>query len=239
MSKDEEQTTPCPGLPLPLSSLNHVSLLCKSVTVSTEFYENVLGFQLVRRPPSFDFVGAWLFNYGVGIHLLPCKSLDDLPKKTEINPRDNHISFQCADMFLAEKRLQEMAIKYKKRVVEDGGLYVDQLFFHDPDANMIEICNCDNLPVIPVRSSTSSNVRSTSPRLNSLPKPNPTPKLQREESRSEIALVPMNVAATPQMDFPPLKKEIEATGPGSRSRYSSDALDDKKLFFLDIMDFFL
>eukprot|EP00253_Pinus_taeda_P010196 PITA_10196 len=230
MSKDEERSTPC-SLPLPLSSLNHVSLLCKSVPVSTEFYENVLGFHVVRRPPSFDFVGVWLFNYGVGIHLLQCKSLDDLPKKTEINPRDNHISFQCPDMFLAEKRLQEMNIKYKKRVVEDGGLYVDQLFFHDPDGNMIEICNCENLPVIPVRS--PSAVRSTSLRL-SLPQPNP--KLEREDSLSEIALVPVNVA-TPAMDFTPLKKEIEATAPGSR--YSSDALDDKKLFFLDIMDFFL
>jgi hypothetical protein len=166
----------------------------------------------------------------VGIHLLQCQSLDDLPKKTEINPRDNHISFQvnfkvptsplrdyyyslqdvlhvivvliivvfplqCPDMFLVEKRLQEMDIKYKKRVVEDGGLYVDQLFFHDPDGYMIEICNCENLPVIPVRS--TSSVRSTSLRF-SLPQSNP--KLEREDSRSEIALVPMN-AATAQMDF--------------------------------------
>jgi hypothetical protein len=33
------------------------------------------------------------------------------------------------------------------------------------------------------------------------------------------------------------EKEIEATVP--ESRYSSDALDDKKPFFLDIMDFYL
>eukprot|EP00253_Pinus_taeda_P033331 PITA_33331 len=228
MPKEEEQM-PCP-LPLPLLSLNHVSLLCRSVTASTEFYVNLLGFQLVRRPSSFDFVGAWLFNYGVGIHLLQCKSLDDLPKKTEINPTDNHISFQCPDMFLVEKRLQEMDIKYKKSVVEDGGLYVDQIFFHDPDGYMIEICNCENLPIIPVRS--PSSVRSTSLQF-SLPQPNP--KLQREDSRSEIALVPMNVT-TAQMDFTPYKKGI-ATGPVRC--YSSYALDDKKPFFLDIMDFYL
>ena len=40
-------------------SLNHVSFVCKYVTDSTEFYENVLGFQQVRRPSSFDFEGAW------------------------------------------------------------------------------------------------------------------------------------------------------------------------------------
>eukprot|EP00253_Pinus_taeda_P017112 PITA_17112 len=197
MSKEEQ--IPCP-LPLPVLSLNHVSLLCKSVTASTEFYVNVLGFQLVRRPSSFDFVGAWLFNYGVGMHLLQSKSLDDLPKRTEIDPRDNHISFQCPDMFLVEKGLQEMDIKYKKRVVEDGGLYVDQIFFHDPDGYMIEICNCENLPVIPAHSSSSA-------RSISLPfsLPHSNPKLEPEDNHSQIALVPANVA-TAQMDFTPLSK---------------------------------
>jgi len=103
-------------------------------------------------------------------------------------------------MFLVEKKLQDMDINYKKRVVEDGGLYVDQLFFHDPDGYMIEICNCENLPVTPVRS--TSSVRSTSLRF-SLPQSNT--KLERKDSSSEIALVPMN-AATAQMDFLPLSK---------------------------------
>jgi catechol 2,3-dioxygenase-like lactoylglutathione lyase family enzyme len=114
------------------------------------FYENVLGFVPVKRPGSFDFSGAWLFNYGVGIHLLQSKNPGDLPKKSEINPRDNHVSFQCESMQLVERRLQDLRIKYLKRVVEEGGVYLDQLFIHDPDGFMIEICNCDNLPVVPL-----------------------------------------------------------------------------------------
>nr|GFA54608.1 hypothetical protein [Tanacetum cinerariifolium] len=78
-----------------------------------DFYTNVLGFVPIRRPGSFDFDGAWLFNY-------------------------------------VEKKLKEMGITYKRQRVEEGGIYVDQLFFHDPDGFMIEICNCDNLPVIPL-----------------------------------------------------------------------------------------
>lgn len=31
-----------------------------------------------------------------------------------------------------------------------GGIEVDQLFFRDPDGFMIEICNCDSLPVVPL-----------------------------------------------------------------------------------------
>jgi catechol 2,3-dioxygenase-like lactoylglutathione lyase family enzyme len=47
------------GNPLHLKSLNHVSLVCKSVEESIDFYQNVLGFVPIRRPGSFDFDGAW------------------------------------------------------------------------------------------------------------------------------------------------------------------------------------
>lgn len=66
---------------------------------------------------------------------------------------------QCESMAKVEIKLQEMDIKYVKTRVEEGGIHVDQLFFHDPDGLMIEICNCDNLPVIPL---TGDSVQSCS-----------------------------------------------------------------------------
>ncbi|KAF0925913.1 hypothetical protein E2562_018716 [Oryza meyeriana var. granulata] len=135
---------------LPLASLNHISIVCRSVQESLRFYTDVLGFIPVRRPGSFDFDGAWLFNYGIGIHLLQAEDPDSLPGKTEINPKDNHISFQCESMVAVERRLKELGIPYVQRCVEEGGIYVDQIFFHDPDGFMIEICNCDNLPIVPL-----------------------------------------------------------------------------------------
>ncbi|RDX83737.1 hypothetical protein CR513_35318 [Mucuna pruriens] len=45
---------------LPLLSLNHVSFVCKSVSESVKFYEDVLGFVLIKRPSSFKFEGAWV-----------------------------------------------------------------------------------------------------------------------------------------------------------------------------------
>ncbi|TVU17322.1 hypothetical protein EJB05_33346 [Eragrostis curvula] len=135
---------------LPLASLNHISIVCRSVEASLRFYTDVLGFVPIRRPGSFDFNGAWLFNYGIGIHLLQSEDPDSLPEKREINPKDNHISFQCESMMAVERRLKELGIPYVQRVVEEGGINVDQIFFHDPDGFMIEICNCDNLPVIPL-----------------------------------------------------------------------------------------
>ncbi|KAG5537580.1 hypothetical protein RHGRI_024884 [Rhododendron griersonianum] len=136
------------GNPLHLTSLNHISLICKSVEESMGFYTKVLGFVPIRRPDSFDFDGAWLFSYGIGIHLLQSEDPEIMPKKREINPKDNHISFQSIGA--VEKKLKEMGIEYMRQQVEEGGIYVDQLFFHDPDGFMIEICNCDNLPIIPL-----------------------------------------------------------------------------------------
>lgn len=62
-------------------------------------------------------------------------------------------------MATVEQKLEEMKIEYVKSRVDEGGIYVDQLFFHDPDGTMMEICNCDNLPVIPL---TPDTVRSCS-----------------------------------------------------------------------------
>ncbi|XP_023755172.1 glyoxylase I 4 [Lactuca sativa] len=135
---------------MPLLSLNHVSFICKSVRKSVKFYSDVLGFVLIRRPSSFDFEGAWLFNDGIGIHLL---EVETTPTKiTAINPKDNHISFQCTDMDIIIKKLEGLGIKYVTAVVKEGGVEVNQLFFHDPDGYMIEICNCHVLPVLPITS---------------------------------------------------------------------------------------
>jgi len=115
-----------------------------------DFYQTILGFVPIRRPGSFDFDGAWLFGHGIGIHLLQSSDPESLPVKKAINPKDNHISFQCESMGVVEKKLKEMGLDYVRAKVVEGGIEVDQLFFHDPDGFMIEICNCDNLPVIPL-----------------------------------------------------------------------------------------
>ncbi|KAK9074315.1 hypothetical protein SSX86_006913 [Deinandra increscens subsp. villosa] len=138
---------------LPLMSLNHVSRLCKSVEDSVKFYEKALGFVPIERPQSFDFDGAWLFNYGIGIHLVQAKDENKLPDSSELDPMDNHISFQCEDMEALEQKLKDLDVKYMKRTVggeEDG--VIDQLFFNDPDGFMIEICNCENVKLKPQRS---------------------------------------------------------------------------------------
>ena len=45
-----------------------------------------------------------------------------------------------------------MGMRYATAVVEDEGAKVDQVFFHDPDGYMIELCNCENIPILPLSS---------------------------------------------------------------------------------------
>ncbi|CAM6117764.1 unnamed protein product [Calypogeia fissa] len=139
---------------LPLSCLNHISRTCSNLSAAENFYENLLGFVQIKRP-GFDFDGAWLFNYGIGIHLLQSDNGNVLAQEREIDPMSDHISFQCEDISMVEMKLQENNVKYVRRMVEEGGIIVDQIFFHDPDGFMIEVCNCDQLPVVPLGRSPS------------------------------------------------------------------------------------
>lgn len=60
---------------------------------------------------------------------------------------------QCTDVGLVKRRLQEMGMRYVTALVEaDDGIKVDQVFFHDPDGYMIELCNCENIPILPLSS---------------------------------------------------------------------------------------
>jgi hypothetical protein len=46
-----------------------------------------------------------------------------------------------------ESQLTAVERPFVKQCIVEDGVRVTQLFFHDPDCNMIEVCNCDQLPV--------------------------------------------------------------------------------------------
>ena len=59
------------------------------------------------------------------------------------------LELQCEDVQGAERTLKEMNIKYVKRIVEEERIYMDQIFIHDPHGYMVEICDCEKLPMEP------------------------------------------------------------------------------------------
>lgn len=95
-----------------------------------------------------------LYCFGKAIQLMSILWLRagvPLPRSTSINPLADHLSFQAdAELTQIEAHLNELGIHFVRQKVKEGDIIVDQLFFHGPDNEMIEICNCECLPVHPI-----------------------------------------------------------------------------------------
>jgi hypothetical protein len=74
-----------------------------------------------------------------------------LKRGAELCASSDHISFQ-ADTSLDDcaRRLGALGVPFVRERVQDGGVVVEQLFFHTPDNLVIEVCNCESLPIRPL-----------------------------------------------------------------------------------------
>jgi catechol 2,3-dioxygenase-like lactoylglutathione lyase family enzyme len=122
--------------PLPVTAVNHVAVTTRQVERSAAFYRDVLGFRPVARP-NFDFNGAWLFNYGLMIHIIENQQVPALGTDGEIRTRDNHLALHSDDLARTEQLLREHGVAYRKTEIKDRG--IKQIFFCDPDGHHIEI----------------------------------------------------------------------------------------------------
>jgi catechol 2,3-dioxygenase-like lactoylglutathione lyase family enzyme len=119
---------------LPIKGLHHVALTTRSAERSAAFYCEVLGFQQLRRPP-FNFRGAWLYGYGLQIHIIenPDKAPDPA---AEIDSRANHLAFAVEKIEPVRELLEARAVEFRERVNAGG---TQQIFFRDPDGHFIEV----------------------------------------------------------------------------------------------------
>jgi catechol 2,3-dioxygenase-like lactoylglutathione lyase family enzyme len=126
---------------LPIRGINHIARATHRPDESIAFYRDLLGFREIQRPP-FNFRGAWLYNYGVQIHIIenPGAALD--PQRT-IDGRDNHLALHVDDVELAKQRLREQGIEYFEQVNAGG---VHQVFFRDPDGHLVEVATYPPTP---------------------------------------------------------------------------------------------
>jgi catechol 2,3-dioxygenase-like lactoylglutathione lyase family enzyme len=127
--------------PLPIRSLNHIAVVTSRLEESLKFYREVLGFRDLPRP-NFKFAGAWLFNYGLMIHIIAQDS--DGGRTDEIQTRDAHIALHTDDLDAVERLLKEHGVPFRKNEVPERN--VKQVFFQDPDGFHIEIGTYPPLP---------------------------------------------------------------------------------------------
>lgn len=65
-----------------------------------------------------------LFGYGIGVHLIHGQPVR---RAAEIDPRADHLSFQCNSMADVEDRLKHWGIKYVKEIILEGPAKVQQV----------------------------------------------------------------------------------------------------------------
>ena len=132
---------------LPIASFNHIAREVFSLEKSRQFYVDILGFQVIPRP-MFDCSGYWLYGYGLSLHLVATQVPDErkITKKARIKhfstqlPRVDHIAFISNDIQAVKAILDKSHVYYKHEITTVAG--IEQLFFFDPDGNVLEISNC-------------------------------------------------------------------------------------------------
>ena len=127
--------------PLPIRSIHHVARVSRHLDESRAFYRDVLGFREIPRP-QIGFPGAWLFNYGVQIHLI----VNDAPQGRHdlIETRDNHLAFYVDDVDAVEQLLEAHGVPFRVNLQRETN--IKQIFFHDPDGHHIEIGSYPKTP---------------------------------------------------------------------------------------------
>ena len=116
--------------------LNHIGIPSADPARAAEFYCDVLGFEMTKRP-SFSFDGRWLYRADVGpmIHIIHDEN--HVPPAGPINTRGSHFAMQCTEIDRAVEQLKQRGIEWVERVLPDHGYR--QIFFNDPDGNIIEL----------------------------------------------------------------------------------------------------
>lgn len=126
--------------PLAIQRVHHVARVTRRPLESIAFYRDVLGFRELKRP-NFNFRGAWLFNYGVQIHII--ENTQAAPAPAAISPRENHLALEVLDLAAAKQNLNDRGIPFFEQV-NAGGIH--QVFFQDPDGHIIEIATYGPTP---------------------------------------------------------------------------------------------
>ena len=110
---------------------------------------DLLGFKVVPRPP-FEAEGFWLFGHGLSLHIVASR----FPRERRLSlrarvaqiksalPRCDHVAFTSGDLDTVRATLERLDIFFLEDFPVAGATSFRQIFFLDPDGNVIEISNC-------------------------------------------------------------------------------------------------
>jgi catechol 2,3-dioxygenase-like lactoylglutathione lyase family enzyme len=113
---------------LPISQIDHCSVIITDVDRSRRYYRDVLGLTEIPKPRTFDFVVLWFQLGNQQLHFL----LRDRPDA--ISPR--HFALRVTDAQAARAHFLRLGLPVEETTPIPGA---DRFFTADPDGNRIEI----------------------------------------------------------------------------------------------------
>jgi catechol 2,3-dioxygenase-like lactoylglutathione lyase family enzyme len=117
---------------MPISGMNHFTVLTSDLAASRAFYVDLLGLAEGFRP-DLGFPGAWLYAGDQAVlHIIAGRGLP-------ANPRGviDHIAFSARDLRAVAARLTERGVAYDLGRLPETGAW--QLFCLDPSGARVEL----------------------------------------------------------------------------------------------------
>lgn len=113
---------------LPISQIDHVSVLVTDLNQARRFYRDILGLKEIAKPRTFDFKVLWFDLGNQQLHLL------QKPQPDTKSPR--HFALRVRDIHAARGHFREHGIDMLETTPIPK---CDRFFVFDPDGNRIEI----------------------------------------------------------------------------------------------------
>jgi len=124
----------------------HLTREVFDLNASVSFYENLLGFVRIPRPP-FESEGVWLWGHELSLHLVQSEKLRDREAGNKLRilhyksmPIADHFAFLSPHVQDVVDLCDEFGIYYYKDNSPTTGIF--QVFIFDPDFNVVELSNC-------------------------------------------------------------------------------------------------
>jgi catechol 2,3-dioxygenase-like lactoylglutathione lyase family enzyme len=117
---------------MPISGMNHFTVLAKDLEATKAFYMGILGLSEGFRP-DLGFPGAWLYcGQEAVLHIIAGRALPADPRGVL-----DHMAFSANDLRATTAKLKSNGIAYDLRRQNESGTW--QLFCFDPNGARVEL----------------------------------------------------------------------------------------------------
>jgi len=131
---------------MPLSHIEHVLIQTADMAATRDWYVRVLGFR-VGPSPDFKFPVCWLYlgdqdvihvtEGGAQVSDNRRRYVGQESSATQGSGVIDHVAFRCSGLEQMLEHLTSLGVPFKRRQVNDQGLY--QLFLFDPNGVKVEL----------------------------------------------------------------------------------------------------